>query len=164
MLLYQALTGTNWEALRNTGKKCKQKDRKRQRRKEKAGRLQPKLHTPEGHRRCTTTAAGTSSRLVPVQEALHIWLHCFSQLHHRWPRPLHVSMVRFLALFRSFRLCGLLPSNCPDVPRLPRLAESKGSSFANLPTVLVQLFYLLILYLFCLFLRQVCCFFFNSFK
>lgn len=147
--------------MRNTGKKCKQKDRKRQGRKEEAGRPQHKLHTPEGHRRCTTTAAGTSSHLVPVPGALTSGFtvsvsSVTAEVHkHRWPQSLHVSMVRFLAPFLSFSLCGLLPFDYLDVPRLPRLAESEGSSFADLPTVLVQLFRLLILYLFCLCLRQV---------
>lgn len=73
---------------------------------------------------------------------------------HHWWQPFCVLLVKFLAPFHSFRLCGLLPFDCPDVPRLPRFAEFEGNAFADLPTVLVWLFSLLILYLFCLYLRQ----------
>lgn len=71
-----------------------------------------------------------------------------------WPQPLLISMARFLAPFQSFRLCGFLPLNFPDVPRLPRSAESEGNSFADLLTTLVQLLNLLILSFFCLFPRS----------
>lgn len=80
-----------------------------------------------------------------------------SSVHqHHWLQPLRVSVGRLLAPFPSFGLCGLLHFDCPDVPRLPKLTEPERNAFADLPTtILVQLFHLLILYLFCLFLRQV---------
>lgn len=96
MLSYRALTGMNSEAVRNTGKKRKQKDGKRQGRKEKAGRLQRMPHTPGGHRRCTTMAAVMSSRLVPVPEALLLWLHYFSQLHHGRSSPAPLVAATFV--------------------------------------------------------------------
>lgn len=124
--------------------------RKRER---EAGRLQHKPHPPEGHRGHNYYCYCEVTRhLVLAREALHLWLHLAAVNHIAveghpfcWLQLLLITRARFLAPSHGFRLCDLLVFDFPDVPRLPRFAESEGNSFADLPAMLAQLLNFLIL-------------------
>lgn len=122
-VVYRALTGTNWEALRNTGKKCKQKDKETG--KERKGRETP---TQAPHSRGTQKMHYHGCWDVILSGPCPRGPSHLASLFQSAPSPLatatscfHGQVLGSILQLQTLWLVALRLSRCPKAAKIGRI-------------------------------------------